>query len=103
MEMDKLDCILLESFKRNVVLIQLRGIAPEIFTALAMETDMKFQITLGEVKKLAALNSAVDDAKRGKDENVSIFYGNNKPTKSNGKKKWKISPKQCYWCLEFGQ
>ncbi len=102
-EMDKLDCMLPESFKRNVVLLQLRsGVAPEIYTALAMETNMKFQKTSGEVKKLAALNSAVDEAKRGKDGNVSIFYGTNKPTKVNGKKKWKILPKQCFWCLEFG-
>ncbi len=39
-EMDKLDCILPESFKRNVVLLQLRSVAPEIYIALAMETNM---------------------------------------------------------------
>ncbi len=60
-EMDKLDCILPASFKRNMVLLQLRSVAPEMYTALAMETNMKFERTLGKVK-LADLNSAVDDA-----------------------------------------
>ncbi len=32
-ELDKLDCILPDAFKRNAVLLQLRDVAPEIYTA----------------------------------------------------------------------
>ncbi len=75
-EMDKLVCILPESSKRNVVLLQLRSLAPEIYTALAMEKGMTFHRTLGEIKKISALNSAVDGAKKS-NSNASIFYSNN--------------------------
>ncbi len=56
-ELDKLDCVLPDAFKRNSILLQLRGVAPEIYTALAVKTDMKFVKTVAEVKKLAALFS----------------------------------------------
>ncbi len=57
-ELDKLDCVLPDAFKRNAVLLQLRDVAPEIYTSLAVKTDLKFAKTVVEVKKLAALNSA---------------------------------------------
>ncbi len=103
MEMDKLDCALPVSFKRNVVLLQLRSTAPEIYTALAMETNMNFERTLAEVKKLAALNSAVDDSKKGKENQATTFYSENKPKRGTPVKKTrKFKPNQCFWCLNFG-
>ncbi len=87
MEMDKLDCALPESFTRNVVLLQLRSTAPEIYTALAMEMNVNFERTLAEAKKLAVLNSAVDDSKKGKEDQATIFYSENKPKRGTPVKK----------------
>ncbi len=36
-QLDKLDCVLPDAFKRNAVLLQLREVAPEIYTAMAVK------------------------------------------------------------------
>ncbi len=102
-ELDKLDCILPDAFKRNAVLLQLRDVAPEICTALAVKTDLKFAKTVAEVKKLAALTSAVDKTTGDREPVVRAFFTKNKPKRgATGKKGWKIQPNQCFWCLNFG-
>ncbi len=40
-ELDKLNCVLPDAFKRNAVLLQLREVAPEIYTAFAVKTDLQ--------------------------------------------------------------
>ncbi len=66
-ELDKLNCVLPDAFKGNAVFHQLREVAPEICTALAVKTDLKFVKTVVEVKKLAALNSAIDKTTGGRE------------------------------------
>ncbi len=108
-ELDKLDCVLPDAYKRNAVLLQLREVAPEIYTALAVKTDLKFSKTVGEVKKLAALNSAVDNTVRGVGDPTGVFFSKtnreNKRGHSQQKptvRKWEIQRNQCFWCLKFG-
>ncbi len=102
-ELDKLNCVLPDAFKRNAVLLQLREVAPEIYTTIAVKTDMKFSGTVAEVKKLAALNSAVDKTAGGREPTAGAFFSRNKPKRwATEKKGWKVQPNQCFWCLNFG-
>ncbi len=65
MELGKLECELSDSYKRNIILLQLRTVTPEIYTAVASNTEMGYTSTLVEVKNLAALNGAVDQSGGG--------------------------------------
>eukprot|EP01084_Bolivina_argentea_P069223 126012_1 len=98
-ELDKLECKLPDSYKRNTILLQLRTVAPEIYTAVASKTDMSYTSTLVEVMKLAALNGVVDQRGGGGRTPTEVFYS--KTTKKNVKG-WKVQPNQCFWCLEIG-
>ncbi len=98
-ELDKLECELPDSYKRNTVLLQLRTVAPDIYTAVASKTEMTYTSTMVEVKKLAALNSAVDQPGGGSRTPAEMFY--TKTTKKKGKK-WTPQPNQCFWYLEMG-
>eukprot|EP01084_Bolivina_argentea_P143153 251440_1 len=64
---------------------------------------MKFSGTVTEVKKLAALNSAVDKTAGGREPTAGAFFSRNKPKRwATEKKGWKVQPNQCFWCLNFG-
>ncbi|MCP3664726.1 MAG: hypothetical protein GY696_19910 [Gammaproteobacteria bacterium] len=56
------------------MLLQLREVAPEIYTAMAVKTDIKFSATVQEIKKLAALNSAIDETVRGDRDPTGAFF-----------------------------
>ncbi len=60
---------------------------------------MTYTSTLVEVKKLAALNSAVDQPGGGSRTPAEVFYS--KTAKKNGKR-WTPKHNQCFWCLEVG-
>ncbi len=98
-ELDKLECELPDSYKRNTVLLQLRTITPEIYTAVVSRTEMTYTSTVVEVKKLAALNSTIDNTGGGSRTPAEVFYS--KTAKKSGKR-WTPKQNQCFWCLEVG-
>ncbi len=55
------------------MLLQLRQVAPEIYTAMAIKTDKKFSKTVAGVKKLAALNSAVNKTAGGREPAAQVL------------------------------
>ncbi len=102
-ELDKLDCALPDSYKRNFIMLRIKDTAPEIYTSVAQDTEMKYHKTVVIVKKLAALNSAVDETAGGREPTAGAFFSKNKPKiGATEKKGWKVQPNQCFWCLNFG-
>ncbi len=97
-ELDKLECELPDSYKRNTLLLQIRTVAPEIYAAVVSNTEMGYISTLLEVKKLAALNSVVDQPGGGGTMPTEAFYSK---TAKKGKR-WAPWQNQCFWCLEMG-
>ncbi len=73
-ELDKLDCILPESYKRNFILLKIKDTAPETYTTVAQDTNMKYLQTTTTVKKLAALNAAIDKEKGEPRVTVGSFF-----------------------------
>ncbi len=79
------------------------GCSPRNLYCIGRKTDMKFVKTVAEVKKLAALNSAVDKTSAGQEPAAGAFFSKYKPERGTTKKKgWKARPNQCFWCLDFG-
>ncbi len=92
-ELDKLECKLPGSYKRNIILLQLRMAAPETYTAVASKTEMNYTSTLVVVKKLAALNSVVNQPGGGGRTPAEVFYS--KTAKKSGKR-WTPQRNQCF-------
>ncbi len=67
-ELEKLECGLPDPFKRNYLLIRLKDTAPEIYTSVAQDMEMKYDATVNNIKRLAALNSAIDETRGSETE-----------------------------------
>ncbi len=108
-ELDKLDCCLPDSYKRNFIMLRIKDTAPEICTSVAQDTEMKYHNTVVTVKKLAALNTAIDETEKGVEDSMGAFFSKtNRETKRGYIKrnlqveKWTPKQNQCFWCLEMG-
>ncbi len=97
-ELDKLECELPDSYKRNTLLLQIRTVAPEIYASVVSNTEMGYISTLLEMKKVAALNSVVDQPGGGGTMPTEALYSK---TAKKGKR-WAPKQNQCFWCLEMG-
>ncbi len=102
-ELDKLDCCLPDSYKRNFIMLKIKDTAPEIYTSVALDTEMKYHQTAVTVKKLAALNGAIDKTEKGiGDPTGSFFSKTKKETKgehlrhNQHTKKWIPKQNQCF-------
>ncbi len=108
-ELDKIDCCLPDSYKRNFIMLNIKDTDPEIYTSVAQDTDMNYHQTAVTVKKLAALSGAIDKTEKGTKIPIRSFFSKTKKeTKGeytrNSKftKKWYPEHNQCFWCLEMG-
>ncbi len=66
-ELDKLECCLPDSHKRNYILLRIKDVAPEIYASVAKDMDIGYIKTASTIKTLAALNGAIDKDKRGQE------------------------------------
>ncbi len=123
-ELEKLECGLPDSFKRNYLMIRLKDTAPEIYTSVAQDIEMKYDTMVHNVKRLAALNSAIDETKSNgtegchmkgfmtKDRNICEYCGKKghndaecwakHPDKSPMNTKSRDNRLTCYKCGQKG-
>ncbi len=105
-ELDKLKCALPDSYKRNFIMLRIKDTAPEIYTSVAQNTEMSYHMTVVTVKKLAALNSAIDETAGRAGDLMSVFFTK---TSKNGqikrnpwKERWNPEQERCYGCHGLG-
>ncbi len=73
-ELDKLKCALPGSYKRNFILLRIKDTAPDIYTSVAQNMEMSYHMTVVMVKKLSALNSAIDETAGRAGDPMSVFF-----------------------------
>ncbi len=108
-ELDKLDCTLPDTYKRNFIMLRIKNTAPEIYTSVAQDTEMNYHKTVVAVKKLAALNSAIDETVNGAGDPTGAFFTTTKREMEKRQirqslycKRWTPKQNQCFWCLKMG-
>ncbi len=113
-ELDKLNCVLPDPYKSNLLMIRIKDVAPEIYTPIAQKSKLSYAECVIELKHLVVYNTAVDKANLR--DIGSCYTMSSKPTKyknenryRNSEKKsnqetkyWKAEKNQCYWCLKKG-
>ncbi len=97
-ELDKFECGFADAAKKLMVLVQMRAVAPDIYFAIASRTELTYDKTLAELKKLAALNKVVDRSCGGGGAPMGAFHTTT--SKKWGKKA--AQSEKCFWCQKTG-
>ncbi len=83
-ELDKLECCLPDSHKKNYLLLRIKDVAPEIYASVAKDTDVGYIETASTIKKLAALNGAIDKEKGEQRVPMGSFFSKMGEKKTKG-------------------